>query len=325
MKILIIGHAGHGKDTAAEYLKEQFQLTYSSSSEMANKLFLFDMLKDIYGYKTEQECFDDRGNKRAIWYDAICKFNTPNKTRLAECIIEKHDCYVGMRSIDEYNECYNQNMFDMVVFVDASERLPKEDESSFTIPKSVADVVIENNGTIEEFKRKLFRQFYNAYYKFKLIYSGQTNVYALFENVLDHMENHTHKAIMKHLIGVTTSKREAELVCNRGKTYTSDDCWAVVGSLNQYFYKETPIVNCEDMMYSIIYREMTEYFSRNSVGNVSVKHFTVRKSSNTYYIRGLSGSGFGSSYKDYTRTPDEALSNKLQQLQARLGVAIVYG
>lgn len=47
--------------------------------------------------------------------------------------------------------------FDLVIWVDASERLPEEDVSSFNIDKSCADIIIENNGSFEAFKAKVSR------------------------------------------------------------------------------------------------------------------------------------------------------------------------
>lgn len=39
--------------------------------------------------------------------------------------------------------------------MDASERLPMKDSSSFNINKSYADIIIDNNGTLEEFERRV--------------------------------------------------------------------------------------------------------------------------------------------------------------------------
>ena len=62
-----------------------------------------------------------------------------------------------MRDRGEIVESLRQGIFDLVVWVDASERLELEDASSFNIDKSCADVIIENNGTFEEFKAKVSR------------------------------------------------------------------------------------------------------------------------------------------------------------------------
>jgi len=156
-KLLIIGHARHGKDSMAEILQDEFGLKFKSSSEASSEIFIYDVLKEKYGYKTPFECFEDRVNHRAEWHQLICDYNIHDKARLAKGILEHADCYVGMRDSREIKECIKQNLFDLIIWVDASDRLPLEDISSFNITKSDADVIIENNGTFEEFKEKVIR------------------------------------------------------------------------------------------------------------------------------------------------------------------------
>lgn len=62
-----------------------------------------------------------------------------------------------MRDRNEIEECLKQGIFDLVVWVDASERLPKEDSSSFNIDESCADVIIPNNGDYESFRKRVIR------------------------------------------------------------------------------------------------------------------------------------------------------------------------
>lgn len=156
-KLLIIGAARHGKDSLAEILNDEFGYTFESSSQSAANIFLYDLLKDKYGYTTPEECFEDRVNHRQEWYEAICEYNKEDKARLAKGILERSDCYVGMRDRNEIEECMRQGIFDLIVWVDASGRLPMEDVSSFNIDKSCADIIIENNGTYEQFKEKVLR------------------------------------------------------------------------------------------------------------------------------------------------------------------------
>lgn len=156
-KLLIIGHARHGKDSLAEIMNEEFGLTFVSSSQAAADIFLYDKLKDQYGYKTSVECFEDRVNHRQEWYESICDYNKDDRARLAKGILQLADCYVGMRDRGEILECINQGLFDLIVWVDGSGRLPLEDSSSFNIDKTCADIIIENNGTFEEFKEKVLR------------------------------------------------------------------------------------------------------------------------------------------------------------------------
>ena len=48
MKILILGHARHGKDTVADILCEKYNLKFVENSRSILELFLFDILKNIY-------------------------------------------------------------------------------------------------------------------------------------------------------------------------------------------------------------------------------------------------------------------------------------
>jgi dephospho-CoA kinase len=151
MKILILGNARHGKDTLAELLAEYFGMTYKSSSEMAMEIFLFDKIAEKHGYKTMKECFDDRVNHRQLWYLSICDYNKDDRARLAKDILEAHDCYVGMRDLEEFEA--SKDLFDAIIWVDASKRLGTSEYTN-KIPVEEADIVITNNGTFEDFKEK---------------------------------------------------------------------------------------------------------------------------------------------------------------------------
>jgi dephospho-CoA kinase len=157
IKILVLGHCRHGKDTFAELLNEHFGLTFKSSSQAAADIFLYDALKDKYGYTTPEECFEDRVNHRAEWKQLICDYNKDDKARLAKEILKEADAYVGMRDRAEIKECIKQGLFDIIVWVDASGRLPEEPSSSFDIDKSCAHIIIENNTSYEEFEEKVLR------------------------------------------------------------------------------------------------------------------------------------------------------------------------
>lgn len=157
LNICIIGHCRHGKDTMGEILRDNFGLTITSSSQAAADIFIYDKLKGKYGYKTPEECFEDRVNHRAEWYDLICEYNQFDKARLAKDILNKTECYIGMRDREEIRECINQGIFDLIIWVDASKRLPMEDKSSFNIDTSCADIIINNNDDFESFKEKVIR------------------------------------------------------------------------------------------------------------------------------------------------------------------------
>jgi dephospho-CoA kinase len=155
-KILILGNARHGKDTVAELFNKHYNITFLSSSQAALDIFLYDKLKNKFNYKSKEEAHNDRINHRKLWYNEICNFNKNDKAKLAKEILNKANCYVGMRDNEEFIECNKQNLFDIIIWVDASDRLPIE-ENSFNINKSEADIIIENNTTLKDLERKIIR------------------------------------------------------------------------------------------------------------------------------------------------------------------------
>lgn len=154
-KILIIGHAQHGKDTTAELIQGLYGYLFESSSVAAARIFLFDVLKEKYGYGSFWECFNDRVNKRAEWHDAICDYNKDDKARLAKDILTDSNMYVGMRSNAEVEECLRQGIFDLVIAV-YDPRKPEEHKSSFSIDIwKKADFVIPNSEGIAELAQRI--------------------------------------------------------------------------------------------------------------------------------------------------------------------------
>ncbi len=149
-KLLLIGHARHGKDTVGQILKDGWGYNFCSSSYAAADKVVFPTLAPLYEYKTLDECYADRVNHRPEWKDLITAYNTPDKTRLAKEIMEDNEVYVGMRCIDELLNCREQGVFDRVVWVDASYRKEAEPISSNTLTRNMADYTIDNNGSIND-------------------------------------------------------------------------------------------------------------------------------------------------------------------------------
>lgn len=154
-KILIIGYGRHGKDTMAEILKENFHFSFQSSSEASSRIFIYDLLKDKYGYKDENECFKDRSTKRVEWFNLINEYNSEDENKLAKEILKESDCYVGMREKRQIVKAKHSKLFDLIVWVDACGRLPKEGEDSMNITSDDADIIITNNGDYDSFKLKV--------------------------------------------------------------------------------------------------------------------------------------------------------------------------
>ena len=154
MKILILGEARSGKDTLAEIWNKEFGITFESSSMAAAKLFIYDELKEKYGYTSFEECFEDRMNRRKEWYDLICGYNINDPSKLARHMMQTSDIYVGMRSDVEVLECRDKKVFDLIIWVDAGKRVAPESSESCTVSEEDADITVTNNKSQEEFTKK---------------------------------------------------------------------------------------------------------------------------------------------------------------------------
>ena len=156
-KLLVVGSARNGKDTFGEILRDIYGYEFKSSSQAAADIFIYDELKDKYGYKTSEECFEDRVNHRPEWHQMICDYNKDDQARLAKDILKNADCYIGMRDTGEIKECIRQGLFDLIIWVDASDRKPEEGRGSMNIDKSIADIIIDNNSDLNSFRQRVIR------------------------------------------------------------------------------------------------------------------------------------------------------------------------
>lgn len=164
MKMLVISHGGYGKDTFCEIIRDEFGTRFVSSSYFMSEKLIFDNLKDLYGYKSVQECCEDRRNHRSEWFNIIRDYSKNDQARLAREILESHDVYCGMRCATQFEA--SKHLFDLVIWIDAEKRIGSvESSNSMTITKDCADIIIENNGTLDEFREKVIkvmRLFYNV-------------------------------------------------------------------------------------------------------------------------------------------------------------------
>lgn len=152
----VTGYGRHGKDEAAVYINNLTGLSYKGSSLAAAEIFIFDALKDKYGYASYEECFQDRHNHRAEWYNLIAAYNNPDLTKLAQGIFKSNRIYVGIRNRQELDAC-RKSMDVTVIWIDASERLPPESDKSCTVGIDQADIIIPNNGSVAQFHKRLHK------------------------------------------------------------------------------------------------------------------------------------------------------------------------
>lgn len=152
-KLLVIGNARHGKDTVCEILRDRFNFRFRSSSDFCAERFIYAELSKKYGYTTYEQCYNDRHNHRAEWFDMIHDYCREDYARLGREIFAENDIYCGLRNKAEFHAMRNTGVFDYAVWVDRSDHLPAEDRSSMNLEIWMANYVIDNNGTLDDLQR----------------------------------------------------------------------------------------------------------------------------------------------------------------------------
>lgn len=137
--ILILGHARHGKDTAAEYIRNKYSYNFQGSS-----LVFARLAYETMGYESAQECFEDRHNNRELWHKMIAQYCHKDPARLGKLIYRNNEIYCGIRAQKELDAVIAE-FKPAVIWIDALDRLDPESDSSFKITKPPGAITISNN------------------------------------------------------------------------------------------------------------------------------------------------------------------------------------
>ncbi len=149
-RILVLGHARHGKDTVAAILTRDHGQRCASTSMAAAQVVRLAMAEQGIHYDNIEACFSDRVNHRDMWFDTIADLNSPDPATLVRHMLEDHCVVVGLRSAREFEAA--APLFDVIWWVDASGRgVPPEPRTSMDIEFDPARMVrIDNGGTIAD-------------------------------------------------------------------------------------------------------------------------------------------------------------------------------
>jgi hypothetical protein len=165
-KLMVVGHGRHGKDTVCEYLADWYGFRHISSSLFVGEKAVFSAtqrslpgvsrgLADRYGvpdYDTLEDCYEDRANFRAFWFETIREYNAADHSRLGVELFQEYDVYCGLRSADEFAALKAKRAFDCSIWIDASKRKPPEGADSCTVTASMCDYVLDNNSTLNNLR-----------------------------------------------------------------------------------------------------------------------------------------------------------------------------
>lgn len=152
MKILILGHGRHGKDTVAELLQKHAGLNFTSSSWACAEV-LKPVLDLANGERSVEEHYAERHQYRKLWQRLISLYNAADLSALTRLILSKCEVYVGMRSQREFDASHH--LFDLILWVDASLRVEYVDPT-MEIPFDAERMHrIDNNGSLAELELRL--------------------------------------------------------------------------------------------------------------------------------------------------------------------------
>jgi len=154
MKIGICGPGRAGKDTAAEFLRDEFGLRYTHGTSLwAATIVWAEMTKTGHGYDTVAECFEDRHNHRTLWARIIGKHNAADPVRMYRDCLQAQDLLTGIRWKNEFDACRAAGLCDAWIYISR----PGTSDPTCEITAADCDYVIRNHGTLDEFHGELRR------------------------------------------------------------------------------------------------------------------------------------------------------------------------
>lgn len=153
MRLAICGPGRSGKDTAALFLKEHTTLRYEGSTSEAAAKLCFAQLSHKYGYSSVEEAFADRHNHRVEWAEIIWNFNKPDGVTLYEDMLKDSDVLNGIRRSGELDAMRDRYDDLLVLWLDRETPV----DPSLEMGIEVADIVVRNRGTVDDFHKRLWR------------------------------------------------------------------------------------------------------------------------------------------------------------------------
>jgi hypothetical protein len=146
-QLMIVGRGRAGKDEFGMWFNESTTMKFSGSTSH----FGCDMMAKHLGISRE-EAWNTRHQSREKWKEFFDSKRDKDPLFLVRMSLKKNDIVAGCRDIREIEGAKEEGLVDLVIWIENS-RVPADPTVLFS--SADADIVIENNGTLEEYFKKL--------------------------------------------------------------------------------------------------------------------------------------------------------------------------
>ena len=148
-KILLVGYGRAGKDEGLSYLAALTRLRNAGCTSV----YLAKYVARELGI-SESEAYQTRHQRRDEWYEIGVLLREKDPGVLLREALANGPLTGGVRDLEEIIEARRCNLVDLIVWVQ-NFRVPIDETVKFNA--SHCDVIVQNNGTLDEYQDKLQR------------------------------------------------------------------------------------------------------------------------------------------------------------------------
>ncbi len=148
-RLVFLGHGRSGKDEALIFLSTITPLRNAGTTSK----YLTKHVAARLGV-SEEQAYAERHANRKFWYDVGNEIREGDPTLLLREAFEHGELTGGLRDIAEVVGCREEGLCDLMVWV---ERPSVPPDPTVTFGPEHCDLVIRNDGTLDEYRRRLRR------------------------------------------------------------------------------------------------------------------------------------------------------------------------
>lgn len=154
-RVLFVGHGRHGKDTACEELSKATGWKNAGTTSLYLTPYVIKEYERLGMGHLRNDAYLHRHQNRELWRRVGDEIRQNDPALLVKEALKVGPITGGCRGLPEIEAVRRESVVDLIVWVDASKRLPPDPTVEFG--PEVADLILANNGTEAEFRYKIQR------------------------------------------------------------------------------------------------------------------------------------------------------------------------